>query len=554
MTGKNVSDENTSFQTARVSPNGRYLAFMSNRSLTGYDNEDVSSEHPGERLDEEVFLFDSADGHADVRLLRPSGARPTGVLDQEHSGEGIGLLVDRRESWRGQWIAGQHPRRGPQRAWSNSLIQSRYLSNEGRAVLRQRRPARRRRRRAQRAKSSSTARPSRSGSRTSTSTSPPARRLREHLGRLRRAALRRQLEPRIRLPGSHPDRQRSVLDHRAHGCPRTTPTARSTSTTRTNAPPPRPACRRRNPPRRRATARPNATPRRPPDSSPRSRREARASPGPATSNRSRSLPRRVTVEGRTQKQETADARAKAEQSARPVPQAYAPLAQQTKACEAHARKLYGATVPHSDRQPANREARDEPRRATVAPLVFGLAISCLATAATAQAQTPWWWADDRSHPHQPAAAGHEGQHRRRGHQSRRRSRQRHTNTAVTISDRLPQGSTATAISGQTKAGTNNDLRARDAPMHLPGHACSPTNGSRSRSRSRSKSRRHRHDARQRSHRRRRRRGRSRRSATQPLTINGAATPFGVADGRLPTGAVQRSRSTGNDTPARTRSS
>ena len=39
--GANVSDENPAFQTARVSPNGEYLAFMSDRSLTGYDNEDV---------------------------------------------------------------------------------------------------------------------------------------------------------------------------------------------------------------------------------------------------------------------------------------------------------------------------------------------------------------------------------------------------------------------------------------------------------------------------------------------------------------------------------
>ncbi len=129
--GKNVSDENTSFQTTRVSPNGRYLAFMSNRSLTGYDNEDASSEHPGQRLDEEVFLFDSQTGALTCASCNPSGARPTGVLDQEHSGEGIGLLVDRRESWRGQWIAGNIPG-GTSESLVNSLIQSRYLSNEGR--------------------------------------------------------------------------------------------------------------------------------------------------------------------------------------------------------------------------------------------------------------------------------------------------------------------------------------------------------------------------------------------------------------------------------------
>ena len=41
--------------TSRVSPNGRYLAFMSDRSLTGYDNDDVNEE-TGLHADEEVYL------------------------------------------------------------------------------------------------------------------------------------------------------------------------------------------------------------------------------------------------------------------------------------------------------------------------------------------------------------------------------------------------------------------------------------------------------------------------------------------------------------------
>ncbi len=43
--------------TAQVSASGEWLAFMSDRSLTGYDNEDLSSGTPGERMDEEVFLY-----------------------------------------------------------------------------------------------------------------------------------------------------------------------------------------------------------------------------------------------------------------------------------------------------------------------------------------------------------------------------------------------------------------------------------------------------------------------------------------------------------------
>ena len=41
--------------TSRVSPNGEYQAFMSERSLTGYDNTDANSGVP----DEEVYLYDA---------------------------------------------------------------------------------------------------------------------------------------------------------------------------------------------------------------------------------------------------------------------------------------------------------------------------------------------------------------------------------------------------------------------------------------------------------------------------------------------------------------
>ena len=42
--------------TSQVSSSGRYIAFMSDRSLTGYENLDANS---GE-LDEEVFLYDES--------------------------------------------------------------------------------------------------------------------------------------------------------------------------------------------------------------------------------------------------------------------------------------------------------------------------------------------------------------------------------------------------------------------------------------------------------------------------------------------------------------
>jgi DNA-binding beta-propeller fold protein YncE len=127
---------NLSNVTSRVSPDGRYLAFMSQQSLTGYDNRDAASGQP----DEEVYLYDAVAR----RLLCAScnsqvgegdgWMRPLGVFDTEQSGEGIGLLVDRPELWRNRWLASSIP------GWAFNitglrplaLYQPRYLSDEGR--------------------------------------------------------------------------------------------------------------------------------------------------------------------------------------------------------------------------------------------------------------------------------------------------------------------------------------------------------------------------------------------------------------------------------------
>ncbi len=119
--------------TSRVSPNGRYLAFMSNRPLTGYDNVDALSGQP----DEEVYLYDANTSHLVCASCDPTGARPVGVLD-EVMGEEKKLVVDSNEVWSRQgehvsdpWLAGSIP------AWDHDLgggseYQPRYLSNGGR--------------------------------------------------------------------------------------------------------------------------------------------------------------------------------------------------------------------------------------------------------------------------------------------------------------------------------------------------------------------------------------------------------------------------------------
>ncbi len=119
---------NTSYLTARVSPNGRYLAFMAAESLTGYDNVDQNG---GGKRDEEVYLYDASAASLRCVSCNPTGERPVGVLDTEKAGEGLGLLADRRLVWLGHWLGGNIP------GWTAESIvgaayQSRYLSDEGR--------------------------------------------------------------------------------------------------------------------------------------------------------------------------------------------------------------------------------------------------------------------------------------------------------------------------------------------------------------------------------------------------------------------------------------
>jgi hypothetical protein len=121
--------------TSKVSPNGEYLAFMSNRSLTGYDNVDERSGV----ADEEVYLYryDPGAGGLVCASCDPSGAQPAGIYDTEESSEGIGLLVDRPQTWGTQYAGVDHWLAASVPGWTpigllESLYQSRYLANDGR--------------------------------------------------------------------------------------------------------------------------------------------------------------------------------------------------------------------------------------------------------------------------------------------------------------------------------------------------------------------------------------------------------------------------------------
>ena len=111
--------------TARVSPDGRYLAFTSDRSLTGYDTRDAVTGKP----DEEVYLYHAPTNPAGepgslvCASCDPTGARPAGVPDSQLEKGIVGLGQGSWGAERG--VAGSVP------GWPGSH-QSRYLSNEGR--------------------------------------------------------------------------------------------------------------------------------------------------------------------------------------------------------------------------------------------------------------------------------------------------------------------------------------------------------------------------------------------------------------------------------------
>jgi hypothetical protein len=130
--------------TSQSSPDGRYLAFMSRRSLTGYDNLDAS-EHPTKEeeqegvsagtkvkhYDEEVYLYDAVEHRLVCASCSPSGARPAGeVYAPTPEAE---KLVGGWSVWEeNTWLAANVPGWTPIGPDGKALYQSRYLSDSGR--------------------------------------------------------------------------------------------------------------------------------------------------------------------------------------------------------------------------------------------------------------------------------------------------------------------------------------------------------------------------------------------------------------------------------------
>lgn len=90
--------------TADASPSGRYLGFMSQRSLTGYDNRDESSGQPAQ----EVFVYDSTTEQLQCASCNPTGGRPASAVAPETEPFNR-TFVDPWNLWGGRQVAATLP-------------------------------------------------------------------------------------------------------------------------------------------------------------------------------------------------------------------------------------------------------------------------------------------------------------------------------------------------------------------------------------------------------------------------------------------------------------
>jgi hypothetical protein len=85
--------------SAASSPDGRFVAFMSERDITGYDNRDAKSDEPVE----EVYRYDASEERLDCISCNPSGASPEGKLLDP--GGSDSHEVDIHSIWSQRWMA-----------------------------------------------------------------------------------------------------------------------------------------------------------------------------------------------------------------------------------------------------------------------------------------------------------------------------------------------------------------------------------------------------------------------------------------------------------------
>jgi len=109
-----------------VSPDGQYLAFMSQRELTGQPNEDTVTGKPVEH----VFVYNAVSDALQCVSCNPTGAASPGQIS-----EGYAQLVDSRRQWEGHRISGVLPPPTVNDGGGPSLYRSRIVFDSGRVFF-----------------------------------------------------------------------------------------------------------------------------------------------------------------------------------------------------------------------------------------------------------------------------------------------------------------------------------------------------------------------------------------------------------------------------------
>ncbi len=115
--------------SAAASPSGRYFAFMSELSLSGYDNREAQSEEPTEQ----AFRYDAQSGELACVSCNPSGASPEGQVISSKT-EQIAQKVDRLQLWTGRSMAATLPQANSE-GFGKALGRPRSVLDNGRVFF-----------------------------------------------------------------------------------------------------------------------------------------------------------------------------------------------------------------------------------------------------------------------------------------------------------------------------------------------------------------------------------------------------------------------------------
>ena len=115
--------------SATASPDGRYLAFMSERKLTGQPNEDQATGKPVEH----VFLYDAVSERLQCVSCNPTGSASRGQIPTVATLTAI--LVDPQGQWEGEWVTAILPQPTANEGGGASLYSPRVVFDSGLRLL-----------------------------------------------------------------------------------------------------------------------------------------------------------------------------------------------------------------------------------------------------------------------------------------------------------------------------------------------------------------------------------------------------------------------------------